>query len=81
MMGSMHRLFQSRKTVPLFTLSRAVRRASQEVKKKPACHRRRRRFNPWVGKSPLEEEMATHSGMLAWELPWTEEPGGPPSMG
>ena len=25
---------------------------------------------------PLEEEMATHSSMLAWEIPWTEEPGG-----
>ena len=24
---------------------------------------------------PLEEETATHSGMLAWEFPWTEEPG------
>ena len=25
---------------------------------------------------PLEEEMATHSGVLAWEIPWTEEPWG-----
>ena len=25
---------------------------------------------------PLEEEMATHSSVLAWEIPWTEEPGG-----
>ena len=24
---------------------------------------------------PLEKEMATHSGILAWEIPWTEEPG------
>ena len=30
---------------------------------------------------PLEEEMATHSNILAWEIPWTEEPGGLPSMG
>ena len=29
----------------------------------------------------LEEEMATHSGILAWEIPWTEEPGGLQSMG
>ena len=28
---------------------------------------------------PLEKEMATHSSILAWEIPWTEEPGG--SMG
>ena len=25
---------------------------------------------------PLEEEMATHSGILSWGIPWTEEPGG-----
>ena len=25
---------------------------------------------------PLEEEMATHSSIFAWEIPWTEEPGG-----
>ena len=30
---------------------------------------------------PLEEEMATHSLILAWEILWTEEPGGLPSMG
>ena len=30
---------------------------------------------------PLEREMATHSSILAWEIPWTEEPGGLQSMG
>ena len=30
---------------------------------------------------PLEKEMATHSGILAWEISWTEEPGGLQSMG
>ena len=30
---------------------------------------------------PLEEEMATLSSILAWEIPWTEEPGGLPSVG
>ena len=29
----------------------------------------------------LEKEMATHASVLAWEIPWTEEPGGPQSMG
>ena len=29
---------------------------------------------------PLEKEMGTHSSILAWEIPWTEEPGGPQSM-
>ena len=28
---------------------------------------------------PLEEDMATHSSVLAWKIPWTEEPGGPQS--
>ena len=30
---------------------------------------------------PLEKELATHSSILAWRIPWTEEPGRPPSMG
>ena len=30
---------------------------------------------------PLEKEMATRSGILAWEIPWTEEPGRLQSMG
>ena len=30
---------------------------------------------------PLEKEMATHSSILAWEAPWTEEPGGLQSRG
>ena len=30
---------------------------------------------------PLEMEMTTHSNMLAWRIPWTEEPGGLQSMG
>ena len=34
----------------------------------------------WVqtlgGEDPLEKEMATHSSILAWRIPWTEEPGG-----
>ena len=33
-------------------------------------------FNPWVGKLPLKKEIATHSNILAWEITWTEEPGG-----
>ena len=30
---------------------------------------------------PLEKEMATHLSILAWRIPWTEEPGGLQSMG
>ena len=33
------------------------------------------------GEDPLEKEMATHPSVLAWEIPWTEEPGGLQSMG
>ena len=29
----------------------------------------------------LEKEMTTHSSICAWDIPWTEEPGGLPSMG
>ena len=39
----------------------------------------------WVqslgGEDPLEEEMATHSSILAWKIPWTEELSGLQSMG
>ena len=34
-----------------------------------------------VQEDPLEKEMATHSSILAWRIPWTEEPGGLWSMG
>ena len=30
---------------------------------------------------PLEKGMAIHSGILAWRIPWTEQPGGLPSIG
>ena len=46
------------------------------------CRRLKRfGFDPWVGKIPLEEGMATHPSILAWRIPWTEEPGELQSMG
>ena len=33
------------------------------------------------GEDPLEKERATHSIILAWEIPWTEKPGGLESIG
>ena len=43
------------------------------------------RWETWVGslswEDPLEEGMATHSRILAWKVPWTEEPGELQSMG
>ena len=34
-----------------------------------------------LGRDPLEEEMATHSSILAWRIPWTEESDGLQSLG
>ena len=47
------------------------------------CRRHKRRgFDPWVGQEDsLGEEMASHCSILAWKIPWTEEPGGLWSMG
>ena len=36
---------------------------------------RRCGFSPWVGGDPLEKGMATQLSILAWEIPWTKEPG------
>ena len=44
--------------------------------KKSASQCRRYGFNPGVRKIPLEKEMVTLSNILAWGIPWTEEPGG-----
>ena len=52
---------------------------AQKVKNLPAMQ------ETWVrsliGKDPMEEGMATHSRILAWRIPGTEEPGGFQSMG
>ena len=46
---------------------------AQRVKRLPAM------WETWVRslvqEEPLEKEMATHSGTLAWKIPWTEKPG------
>ena len=50
----------------------------QQVKNLPAVQETWVRSLGW--EDPLEKEMATHSSMLAWKTPWTEEPGGLQSM-
>ena len=45
------------------------------VKKTPAVQETR--VPPLGQEDPLEKEMTTHSCILAWEIPWAEEPGGP----
>ena len=51
-----------------------VQEVAQRVKHLPAMR------ETWVRslgpEDPLEKEMATHSSILAWIIPWTEEPGG-----
>ena len=49
------------------------------VKNPPAMKETWVQFLGW--EDPLEKEMATHSSILAWEIPRTEEPGGLQSMG
>ena len=49
------------------------------VKNLPAVQETWVRSLGW--EDPLEKEMATHSSILAWKIPWTEEPGGLQSMG
>ena len=52
---------------------------AQQVKNPPAMQETLVHFLGW--EDPLEEEMATHSSILVWKIPWTEEPGGLQSMG
>ena len=53
----------------------------KKKKKRPANAGDRCRFDTWVGKIPLEKRMVTHSSILAWRIPWTEEPDGLQSTG
>ena len=52
---------------------------AQMVKNLPAMQETR--VQSLGGEDPLEKGTATHSSILAWRIPWTEEPGGPQSMG
>ena len=47
---------------------------AQRVKRLPAM--RETQIRSLGQEDPLEKEMATHSRILAWRIPWTEEPGG-----
>ena len=52
---------------------------AQTLKNLPAIQETQVGFLGW--EDLLEEEMATHSNILAWRIPWREEPGRLPSMG
>ena len=62
-----------------FTLFDRASLVVQMVKNLPAMWETRVQSLGW--EDPLEKEMATHSNILAWKIPWTEEPGGLQSMG
>ena len=51
----------------------------QVVKDPPAKQEMQVQSLGW--EDPLEEEMATHSSVLAWKIPWTEKPSGLQSVG
>ena len=53
-----------------------------QVKNLPAMQETQEMWVRSLGwEDPLEEEMTTHSSILAWRIPWTEEPGGLQSTG
>ena len=55
---------------------------AQAVKNVPAMQETQKtRVRSLGQENPLEEEIATHSSILAWRIPWTEEPGRIQSMG
>ena len=65
--------------VGCLALSLPLSLVAQMVKSLPAALETRVRS---LGQEdPLEKGMATHSSILAWRIPWTEEPGGLQSMG
>ena len=52
------------------------------VENSPAMQEPQEMWVPSLGREdPLKKEMATHSSILAWEIPWTEEPRGLQSTG
>ena len=63
----------------LLAFRRVASLVAQLVKNLPAIQETWVRFLGW--EDPLEKEMVTHSSILAWNIPWTEEPGGLQSMG
>ena len=74
----MRKNVQTTSKLYLFHLLAGTSLIAQSVKNLPAMQ------ETWVQflglEDPLEKEMATHSGILAWKIPWTEEPGRLQSM-
>ena len=60
---------------------KAFQVALEKKSKESPCQYRKAWVQSVGQEDPLEKEMATHSSILAWKIPWTEEPGGLQSMG
>ena len=63
----------------MFLLYKRASLVAQRIKCLPAMQETR--VQSLGREDPLEKEMATHSSILAWRIPWTEEPGGLQSTG
>ena len=70
---------EGKMSLPLVWYRELAPLVAQRLKRLPAM------WETWVRflgqEDPLEKEMATHSSILAWRIPWTEEPGGLQSTG
>ena len=64
---------------PEHVISKQLEKVAQTVKHLPTKWETRIRSLGW--EDLLQKEMATHSSILAWKIPWTKEPGGLQSMG
>ena len=70
---------QIRRLRPQWDKSSKIKHVAQWVKNLPTMQETR--VQSLGQEDPLEREMATHSSMLAWRIPWTEEPGRLQPMG
>ena len=65
----------------LWSTSNRASQVAQWVKNLSAVETQKMQIPSLDQEDPLEEGMATHSSILAWRIPWTEEPGGLQSKG
>ena len=67
--------------LPEVLINRIMGFPGRAVVKNPLARCKEMRILSLAWEDPLKKEMATHSNILAWEIPWTEEPSGLQSMG
>ena len=64
----------------ILAISKSVQGFGGSAVKNPPA-RQEKQVRSLGREDPLEESMATHSSILSWRIPWTEEPGQPQSVG